>query len=101
MEIQDNREQSANDAARISPFEQLPVEILSEIMNIYFSRARSDLPTTMQICRRLRHVVLGLPTLWCNIKILSPRDHLGPRFGYKYVCEVYLSLCSPFLLTEN
>jgi hypothetical protein len=102
METQVHEKWDANYATRISPFERLPVEILSEIVEICVSYYE-EITTIMHICCRLRHVTLGLPSIWCSIEILSPDNRWGPSYGYSSVCGIYLWYwyCSPFLLTEQ
>jgi hypothetical protein len=85
METQIHEKRDANYAFRTSSLERLPVEILSEIVEIYLSYYYPKITTIMHICRRLRHVTLELPTIWCNLRILSPFNHWGLSYGYEFV----------------
>jgi hypothetical protein len=90
MEIQGYQEQSVNDVARLSPFERLPNEILREIVKMYFDDPAPKITTIMHICRRLRQDTLGLPAIWCSIRLLTPLDRFGGSYGYEDVCSISL-----------
>jgi hypothetical protein len=90
MEIQGRQEQSVNTVARLSPFERLPNEILREIVKMYFDDRVPNITTIMHIYRRLRQTTLGLPAIWCSIRVLTPLDPFGARYGYEDVCSIFL-----------
>jgi hypothetical protein len=90
MEIQRRQRQSVNNVARLSPFEQLPNEILREIVKMYFDDHVPRITTIMHICRRLRQATLSLPAIWCSIRVLTPFDSFGAKYGYEDVCSIFL-----------
>jgi hypothetical protein len=78
----------ASHATRTPPFERLPVEILREVLKLCLND-RQKITTIMQICRRLRHVALGMPAIWCNIRLVERDFGAGPQYGYDDVSSIH------------
>jgi hypothetical protein len=64
------RRKRQNHASYISPFRCLPVEILSQIVH-YSLHNGVDMMTLTQVCGRFRSVVVGMSTVWNNIRLPS------------------------------
>jgi hypothetical protein len=86
MELRSHQREATSRQAPVSSFVRLPVEILREIVNSYLQYPEK-ITTIMHICRRLRHVVLGIHTIWSNILLLS-RMGYRPKYRYKDVGDI-------------
>ncbi|PVG01794.1 hypothetical protein CPB86DRAFT_870858 [Serendipita vermifera] len=66
------QQQRNNYASYISPFRRLPQEILNEILSICIDNG-DYFATLMRICGTIRHVVIGMSSVWT--KVVLPADY--------------------------
>jgi hypothetical protein len=85
MEIQGHQARRPDDVARISPFTQLPTELLGVIAKMYMED-RPKITTITQICSRLRRVVHGM-RIWNRIKLLEYGRGFDAGYGYDSASE--------------
>jgi hypothetical protein len=79
------RRMAARQRDPLSSFGRLPVELLREIVKEYLESSQS-ITTIMHICQHLRHVVLGMTTIWSSIWLLSSK--IRPKYRYDDVGDI-------------
>jgi hypothetical protein len=85
IRLQEVQQKRTNHASYISSLRRLPVEILTEIINMCL---QNDVEITVVagICSRLREVVLGMAGIWSDISIRTnyptPSSLFDKRYGY-------------------
>jgi hypothetical protein len=86
------RRKRQNHASYISPFRCLPVEILSQIVH-YSLHNGVDMMTLTQVCGRFRSVVVGMSTLWNNIRLPSVTKTPSKLYSKKVCFPISATTC--------
>lgn len=76
------RRERDNHASYVSPFRCLPVEILTDIIHICLENGVLH-KTLMRICGRLRDLMIGTPSFWTKLRIVSRMSY---DFSQGYHC---------------
>jgi hypothetical protein len=76
--------------AGASRLEQLPTELLQEIVKIYLRfDVDNSIVTVTQICYRIRQAALGMTEIWRGITLLPANRPMSSKYRYRDVEYLY------------